>query len=414
MNAIKSGPWFLLLAVLTAFAFGCGGGSGGSAGFSSSNTGTLSLSLVDAPGGEYQAVYVTIKMVQVCHATYPCDAVDPDDDCGCQWETVETIEGTFNLLELVNGVVANLGQKDLEAGTYKQMRLLLDDVPDDSLNLLGEAHPHPQYLIDMDDQSHAMKVPSGYQTGIKLVHTFDIVGGRTTELILDFDVAKSVIKAGNSGKYLLKPTIKVIGTYFREVVSGTVFNSEGDSLANAHVVAWHEEDSEGSWSVAMSTFTDEDGGYTLYLDNGADVQPATTQYRIVVTADEYEPGCRVVFVEADQTYPDINFELQPTDSVVTIMGTITGVNFPDGDEPAPVVQVSFSRDLVCVPEASPASVDVASIQVAPDHNQYAYRIQLPAAVYMVSASTEDQGPVNEFLDAGTGNLTYTLDLSFSE
>ena len=151
----------------------------------------------DAPGGDYQAVYVTVKEVRVCRVTGSCDLDDPED-CECRWETVATPRATYNLLELVNGVMATLGSKEIVAGTYNQMRLLLYEDPDDSLNLFGDPHPYPQYLIDEGGTVHAMKVPSGYQSCIKLVHVFDIAEGLTTELLLDFDVADSVVKAGNS------------------------------------------------------------------------------------------------------------------------------------------------------------------------------------------------------------------------
>ena len=70
-----------------------------------------------------------------------CDGQGEGDDCECQWETVDTLNQTFNLLELVNGVTASLGQTNLAAGTYHQMRLLLHDGQDDSDNILGNAHP---------------------------------------------------------------------------------------------------------------------------------------------------------------------------------------------------------------------------------------------------------------------------------
>ncbi len=117
-----------------------------------------------------------------------------------------------HFLELVNGMMAPLGLVDIKPGTYNQIRLLLHDQPDDSLNILDEPHPYPQYLIDDAGDAHEMKVPSSYQTGIKIVHPFEIVSGVTTGLILDFDVARSVVKAGSSGKYILNPTIKIIGT----------------------------------------------------------------------------------------------------------------------------------------------------------------------------------------------------------
>ena len=45
--------------------------------------------------------------------------------------------------------------------------------------------------------------------GLKIIHQFEINGDQNTELIIDFDAEKSIIKNGD-GNYKLKPTIKVI------------------------------------------------------------------------------------------------------------------------------------------------------------------------------------------------------------
>lgn len=66
-------------------------------------------------------------------------------------------------------------------------------------------------------------VPSGMQTGIKIVGGFDI-NLNTTELILDFNAQKSVVHAGSSGLWYIKPTVKVLNTETWAVVRGTVEN----------------------------------------------------------------------------------------------------------------------------------------------------------------------------------------------
>jgi hypothetical protein len=306
MKNIKSSTWIILIIGLF-FLWSCGGGSSGSDNLpsDSGNTGTLSLSMVDAPGGTYQAVYVTIQEVQVNVGTDLAADDGEENDCNCQWQTVKTLNQTFNLLELVNGMMAPLGLVDLKPGTYNQIRLLLHDQPDDSLNILDEPHPYPQYLIDDAGDAHEMKVPSGYQTGIKLIRPFEIVSGVTTGLILDFDVARSVVKAGNSGKYILKPTIKIIGTNNQTVISGVVGSDDHPSvpLEGAQVSAWYQ-DSEENWILAMNTAADADGGYVLYLDIEGDADPQ--EYKIVAAADGYEPACTDLTVEAGQTYPDID------------------------------------------------------------------------------------------------------------
>ncbi len=50
------------------------------------------------------------------------------------------------------------------------------------------------------------EVPSGK---IKFVHPFEVVDSETTVLLFDFDADKSVTVAGNSGKILVKPVIKL-------------------------------------------------------------------------------------------------------------------------------------------------------------------------------------------------------------
>ena len=47
------------------------------------------------------------------------------------------------------------------------------------------------------------------QSGIKLVHEFDVPSGQRVDLLLDFDACKSIVLRGD-GTYALKPVIKVI------------------------------------------------------------------------------------------------------------------------------------------------------------------------------------------------------------
>ncbi len=55
---------------------------------------------------------------------------------------------TYNLLELVNGVLEELGMTELPAGHYTQMRLFIGDDPDDGVNIFGDPHEFANYVID--------------------------------------------------------------------------------------------------------------------------------------------------------------------------------------------------------------------------------------------------------------------------
>ncbi|MDM8516697.1 DUF4382 domain-containing protein [Desulfobacterales bacterium HSG16] len=173
-------------------------------------TGDLSLSLTDATTTEYSAVYVTIDQVEALNAE------------GSSWEVVGTPAATYNLLELVNGLKAELGLTEMEAGQYSQMRLILGDAPDDGANIAGETHLYANYVLGEEGEIHELKVPGGDNTGIKLVHGFSIEPGMTTELVLDFNALKSVVKAGKSGQWMLKPTIKVVNTNNLATITGQI------------------------------------------------------------------------------------------------------------------------------------------------------------------------------------------------
>ena len=208
----------LSFAIITLIA-GCGGGSSDVA------TGELKLSLTDAPG-DFQAVYVTIKEVRVHKGddeseeesveTGEAEAGEVDDNAVADdqtteedgWIVVATPNKTFNLLELQDGVEAVLGEETLAVGKYTQMRLVLDTEPDDTNNILEEAHPFANYVI-IDNNYFEALIPSSFQSGIKLIKGFNITEGATTNIVLDFDAKESFHLTGDS-QWKMNPTIKII------------------------------------------------------------------------------------------------------------------------------------------------------------------------------------------------------------
>ncbi len=227
MSLSKFKAFICFILCVFFFASCSGGGSGSDSGDGSSlNTGTVSVNLMDLPNGEYKAVYVNISEVQVHKAGTTEKGVNDGEG---SWLTVGSPNKIYNLLELVNGVMESLGTRDLEAGKYTQVRVILgEDIPLDqelnpAKNINAEDHPEPNYVIDQSDRVIPLKIPSGFNTGIKLVHSFQVEPNSYTELILDFDAMRSIVKTGN-GKLILKPTIKVIEAVNYAEVSGQVRN----------------------------------------------------------------------------------------------------------------------------------------------------------------------------------------------
>jgi hypothetical protein len=285
---IRSLAAFAMICLLTIF-MGCSGGGGGGGGTSGSGgTGSLAVSLTDAPKVGYEAVYVTIDRVEVHLGG---NQASPNN-----WQTIEPPESgvtgfvkkTFNLLDLRNGILEELGTTELPAGFYTQMRLFLGTEADGGLNILGETHDFPNYVIvSGTSEVHELKVPSGYQTGIKLVKGFTVGKSQLTELVIDFDAEKSVVKAGNSGQYILKPTIKVLDAIaLYNYIEGTVVDEYGTGLGGVSVSAQEtfplpEDPIRDEVDVAGTSMTEGDGWFRIL------VPPGTGPYNVIAYKDKY-------------------------------------------------------------------------------------------------------------------------------
>ena len=170
----------------------CGGGGGGD---SSGGTGTLRMSITDAPSCGYDHVWVTIDRVRVHRS-----ATASDSDGGWS-EIVLSPARRIDLLELQNGVLQELGSTPLEAGGYSQVRLVLVE-NSTSTPTANAVQPTGGAIIPLG-------TPSAQQSGLKLQVHFNVVANQVIDLVLDFDACKSVVRAGNSGNYNLKPVISV-------------------------------------------------------------------------------------------------------------------------------------------------------------------------------------------------------------
>jgi hypothetical protein len=300
---------FLVLFLSLILLVSCSDGGGSSGG----GTGTLSLSLTDASTSEYQAVYMTIIAVQV--------HLGGNTSSPNNWQDIEMYDSplTVNLLDLVNGVREELGIAELASGHYTQMRLIIGDTPDDP-NL-----PYANFVIDTSNPpvTYELKVPSGSQTGEKIVGGFRINTNQTTELILDIDACRSVVKsAGNNDKWIIKPTIKVADPATYGIITGIVTDStpSPQPIEGVMISAQSFDNSsldEKDWvNVQATTITDQDGNYKLF------VAPGT--YYLVAFKDGYDTEFITDFVvEAEQIYNGENFQLVPAAATGTVDGEIT-------------------------------------------------------------------------------------------
>ena len=118
--------------------------------------------------------------------------IGEDDGSEAGWYTIVEESQTFDLIALQD-VTDVLGEKELTAGKYTQIRLTVEKA-NITINNDGEI------------EVHNLTIPSNK---VKLIKPFWIYEDETTVLTLDFDVYESVHKTGQD-KYIMRPTIKVI------------------------------------------------------------------------------------------------------------------------------------------------------------------------------------------------------------
>jgi hypothetical protein len=370
MKVLKLSFWAISFLFILTLAACSGGGSS-----SGDGTGTLDMALSDATIDGCQAVYVTIAEVQVHKA-------------GGSWEVVASPEKTYSLLDLVNGVTERLGLTELAVGDYTQMRLIIGHDPDVELNMLGENHQFANYLIDESNIYHELEIPSGNQTGIKMVNGFYIHKDQRTELLLDFDVYSSIVEAGNDGKMLLKPTVKVINLDNYSDIIGTVSVDGGDPLGvlvSAQIYNDSALDEKDRVVVQASTRTDADGNYKIIL-------PAGT-YNIVAYKKTYDPNCHHGLVAVSNASYTQDFTLNDT-----VTGTVSGQVEITGGSSKQHVTLSFRQMAQCEDD----DIEVRSLNVAKGGD---YEVTLPVGPHSIVASTEGQTTVVYEIVVTDGGVT---------
>ncbi len=218
-----------IIFILTCFLLSCSGSTtnnNGNIPNPNSNLANLEIRLTDAPA-DYESVMIDIRDIQINMTT--------DENSG--WQTPENVKvGIYDLLKFANGKDTLLATAKFPIGTIKQIRLILGEN-----NLVGE-----------NGKLYPLSTPSGQNSGIKINTDVTLVANATYQLVLDFDASRSIIKAGNSGKYLLKPVIRGFLATETGQIRGEI------SPSNIKTVVWAI-----SGTDSVGTYTDNKGKFLV-------------------------------------------------------------------------------------------------------------------------------------------------------
>jgi hypothetical protein len=188
-----------LLELLVATTLGlvaCGGGAG--------NTGQMKLAVADAPVDGAQAVVVKFTGVELT-----ANGGSPVDITFAQPKTID-------LLNQSGTASAVLFNQPIPAGSYGQIRLMV----------VADGDPSNSYITLSDGTMHGLQVPSGSETGLKLVSGFTVASSGVVDYTIDFDLRQAITcPPGQAPACILKPTEKLVDNTAVGNIQGVVSNT---------------------------------------------------------------------------------------------------------------------------------------------------------------------------------------------
>jgi len=270
-------------------------------------TGQFSVALTDAPSAMFAEAIVDIGAIQLIS----------DDQAPI---TLTNDGGVHDLLELQNGVMADLATLDIEAGTYHQLRLIVE---------AAEVTLAEGFEFADGSTTRTLFVPSGAQTGIKVNLRYadadeesagvEISSGETILVVLDMDVERNFVLQGNPDGpegllgVLFTPLVRASVLDVAGSISGTVTYTSAtpaDETEFASVEAELDESTslvlEEMQTTTVTTTAAADGTYTLWF-----VSPGTYDVSASATIGgaPFSAGPQTVPVGEDEDVTGIDFDL---------------------------------------------------------------------------------------------------------
>jgi hypothetical protein len=204
--------------------------------------GKLVVRLTDDPFNISYVESATVKITKI-------EVRKTGQDNGNPFMIVSEDTLMLDLMKLRNGITEDLPAIDLPQGSYDLVRLYVDEA---SLKIKDQP------------EEYNLKVPGGKQTGIKVFITpaLHVEGGLTSELLLDFDLAKSFVMRGNMAHsagvngFIFKPCIRATNNSTAGRIEGQVTDTLKVKIKEAKL--WVEKD-----TVMATAYADTLGHYAF-------------------------------------------------------------------------------------------------------------------------------------------------------
>jgi hypothetical protein len=161
----------------------------------------------------------------------------------------------IDLLQLQNGLTTALAQSEsVPVGTYDWMQL----------QVLANKDTQGQSYIALDTGAqYPLYIPSGSQAGLKLASSFTISQGKTTQLIIEFNLRQSITSTDGQN-YVLAPAMRLED----QQQTGTItVTSDLAALATQQLGSGQAADCKGGLFVfSGGSVTPQNGGGASLVD----------------------------------------------------------------------------------------------------------------------------------------------------
>jgi hypothetical protein len=198
------------LLALATLVTACGGGGGGTA--ATASTGQLNLAITDAAVESADKVLVQFTGIEIKPTEGSSVTMELEGDSQTCIELLDEIEPSstpegeptvrcIDLLELQGSKnTLLLRDETVPAGDYNWVRLGVN----------AERGVMDSIIVLDTGAEESLWIPSGSQSGLKLNGGFRILAGETNDLVIDFDLRKSVNNPQGFPDYRLKPSLRLV------------------------------------------------------------------------------------------------------------------------------------------------------------------------------------------------------------
>ena len=179
-------------------------------------TGTASFEATDAAvdAENISGVYLSVDELQVISNGEVKNSI-----------TFEEPE-VFDIMAYQNGQTKLMGETELDAGAYDDVRLILTSTAQ-------------AWVEFTDNTTQEITVPSGSTSGYKIKGDFEVLANGVSEVVLDVDLRKALVQEGN-GDYKLRPTARLISKAESGTIQGSVDMSNMQNADKVVVYAYLE------------------------------------------------------------------------------------------------------------------------------------------------------------------------------